>query len=159
MHALTFLAPSVFLISTGFAAPQQAKDVLKCKAIPGRPDWPSDADWAQLNTAVGGRLVKPPAPAAPCHQGPTYNAAQCSQVRAGWGTADWHINHPTSVMWQNWANYSCPVETSAHCSGAGYPVYVVAAKTAQDVKAAVDFARTRNVRLNIKSTGHDFLGR
>lgn len=27
------------------------------------------------------------------------------------------------------------------------------------MQKAVDFARTRNIRLNIKSTGHDFLGR
>lgn len=56
-------------------------------------------------------------------------------------------------MWQNYNNYSCSPEPNAPCTNAGYPVYVVAAKNADDVKAAVDFARTRNIRLNIKSTG------
>lgn len=29
----------------------------------------------------------------------------------------------------------------------------------EDVKAGVDFARENNVRLNVKSTGHDYMGR
>jgi len=29
----------------------------------------------------------------------------------------------------------------------------------EDVKAGVDFARERNVRLIVKGTGHDYLGR
>lgn len=49
-------------------------------------------------------------------------------------------------------------DAAAPCTGAGYPVYVVAARTAGDVKAAVDFARAKGVRVNIKSTGHDFVG-
>jgi hypothetical protein len=61
-------------------------------------------------------------------------------------------------MWQNYNNYSCMPDAAAPCTGAGYPVYVVAARTAGDVKAAVDFARAKGVRVNIKSTGHDFVG-
>lgn len=45
------------------------------------------------------------------------------------------------------------------CTNTGYPVYVVAAEEASDVKAAIDFARSHGIRLNVKSTGHDFLGR
>ncbi|KAF2405056.1 FAD-binding domain-containing protein [Trichodelitschia bisporula] len=135
-----------------------AQEPPRCKAIPNAPSWPPDTAWAALSNAVSGRLLKPPPPAAPCHQGPSYNAQRCSAVRNGWGTADWHIAHPTSVMWQNWANYSCPLE-GQRCDGTGYPVYVVAAKTAEDVSAAVRFAGAMNVRMNIKSTGHDFLGR
>jgi hypothetical protein len=130
-----------------------------CKAVPGSPDWPSDADWNSLNKAVGGRLLKPGPPASVCHRGwSNYNAAACEELESGWKNSEWHANNPTSVMWQNYNNYSCPPEANLPCSNAGYPVYVVAAKNVDDVKAAVDFARTRNVRLNIKSTGHDFLG-
>ncbi|TID15255.1 FAD-binding domain-containing protein [Venturia nashicola] len=131
-----------------------------CKAVPGNPTWPSDADWATLNKAVGGRLLKPAPPAAVCHRGwPNYSAAACSSLNEGWKNSDWHAENPTSSMWQNHNNYSCPPEPNAPCTTAGYPVYVVAAKNADDVKAAVDFARTKNIRLNIKSTGHDYLGR
>ncbi|KAE9983863.1 hypothetical protein BLS_003521 [Venturia inaequalis] len=140
----------------GNASPAQSS----CKAVPGNPDWPSDADWTTLNKALGGRLLKPAPPAAVCHRGwSTYSAAACSDLNQGWKNSDWHAANPTSSMWQNYNNYSCPPEPNAPCTNAGYPVYVVAAKTVDDVKAAVDFARTRNIRLNIKSTGHDYLGR
>lgn len=128
-----------------------------CKNVPGGPGWPSDSDWARLNAAVGGNILKPPAPAAGCHQN---SAAQsCLSVRNGWHTAEFHVSHPTSVIWQNWSNYSCSVDARATCRTTGYPLYVVAATEWSHVKAAVDFARTKNIRLNIKATGHDFLGR
>lgn len=132
----------------------------RCKAYPGTPEWPSDDAWTTLNTTVKGRLLKPVAPAAPCHEGnPAYNAETCSSLKTGWMFSGWHASHPTSMMWQNFNNYSCVLDTGASCTNEGYPVYVVEAHEASDVKAAVDFARTRNVRLNIKSTGHDYMGR
>jgi hypothetical protein len=134
----------------------------RCKNIPGSTNWPSDAEWAKLRSAVGGRLLKPPAPAAACHRTAgvdTSGAKPCSSVTAEWHTSSFHVEHPTSTIWQNWNNYSCPPDAKSQCSTSGYPVYVVAVKQALDVKAAVDFARENHIRLNIKGTGHDFLGR
>ena len=37
--------------------------------------------------------------------------------------------------------------------------YVVKATGVDDVQAAVEFAAKNNIALNIKSTGHSFLGR
>lgn len=132
----------------------------RCRYIPGSAGWPSDSEWASLNQQVAGRLLKPPAPAAACHRNvQSQGAPSCAQVNAGWGTHDFHVNHPTSTLWQLWNNFSCPISPNSPCSTSGYPVYVVAAQSAKDVQAAVNFARTRNIRLNIKGTGHDFLGR
>lgn len=39
------------------------------------------------------------------------------------------------------------------------PVYAVAATTPQDIQEGVNFGRTHNLRLAIKNTGHDYLGR
>ena len=47
----------------------------------------------------------------------------------------------------------------ASCLATGYPVYVVNASCAEDIKAAVDFARQNNIRLNVKASGHDYLKR
>lgn len=56
-------------------------------------------------------------------------------------------------------NDSCLPDASAPCSGLGYPVYVVNASTADDIKLAVAFARDNHVRLNVKASGHDYLRR
>lgn len=57
------------------------------------------------------------------------------------------------------ANDSCLPSQDAPCSGAGYPVYVVNATSAADVKIAIDFARDNGVRLVVKASGHDYLKR
>lgn len=48
---------------------------------------------------------------------------------------------------------------NATCTVGGYPLYVVDARNAWDVQAAVNFARNKNIRLVIKNTGHDFNGK
>jgi hypothetical protein len=132
-----------------------------CKWIPGEAGWPPEQDWALLNQEVKGRLLKPIPPAAGCHRTEYGNVRQnCALISLGFKDSQWHAKNPVSNMWQNWNNYSCmPSANGGSCSTSGYPVYVVEAREASDVKAAVDFARTRHIRLNIKSTGHDFLGR
>ncbi|KAL9070885.1 MAG: hypothetical protein Q9157_005661 [Trypethelium eluteriae] len=56
-------------------------------------------------------------------------------------------------------NDSCIPDSSAPCTGLGYPVYVVNASSADDIKVAVDFARENNIRVNVKASGHDYLKR
>lgn len=38
-------------------------------------------------------------------------------------------------------------------------MYVILAKTKEQIKAGIDFAREQNLRLIIRNTGHDFMGR
>lgn len=45
------------------------------------------------------------------------------------------------------------------CTLGGYPVYVVEATNVAQIQLAVNFARTANLRLVVKNTGHDFNGR
>jgi len=147
-----------FTVATFFCLSASTLAASSCKAIPSSAEWPAAAAWDALNTTVAGRLLKPLAPAAACHSDqPNYDADACQNVKNNFKSGTFHSNHPTSSMWQNYNNYSCMPDATAPCSGAGYPVYVVAVQNANDVKAAVDFARTNKIRLNIKSTGHDFL--
>jgi FAD/FMN-containing dehydrogenase len=71
-----------------------------------------------------------------------------------------------AVQWPNWellphSNDSCLPTTkrSVPCAQGRVPLYAVPAKSADDIQAAINFARERNVKLVIKNTGHDFLGR
>lgn len=133
---------------------------LRCKAIPGSSDWPSSSEWAALNASISGRLLNPSPPGAVCHPTqPTFNAAVCPAVQAGWLTTIWHTENPVSTIENNWNNDTCLPIPTVPCSGAGYPVYVVNATCVEDVKQGIDFARANNVRLIVKGTGHDYMGR
>jgi hypothetical protein len=41
----------------------------------------------------------------------------------------------------------------------GYPAYVVNATNVAQIQSSVAFAKTNNIRIVIKNTGHDFLGK
>jgi len=131
-----------------------------CKAVPGAPGWPSTQDWDRLNESLAGRLLQPTPPGAVCHPGQgSYDAAKCADVVKGWSTYEFHQADPVSVDWNNWANDTClPVE-GAPCSGQGYPVFVINATEARHVQLGVQFAKKHSVRLVVKSSGHDYVGR
>jgi len=151
---LTYFLQLLTLINTD-------QSPLLCKASLGSPDWPSASAWTKLNDSISGRLLQPPPPGAVCHLGqPTYNNATCPTVQTEWYTAVFHQANPISNYWNNWNNDSClPITPTGPCSGKGYPVYVVNATCKEDVKKSVDFARENNVRLVVKATGHDYIGR
>lgn len=131
-----------------------------CKAIPGSPSWPSHSEWQSLNRSVSGHLLAPTPPAAVCHRDqPSFSNSSCAYVTYAWQNSTFHADDPISVEFENWNNDSCLPDPTAPCSGAGYPVYVINATTAQDVRAGIDFARKNDVRLIVKGSGHDYLGR
>lgn len=132
-----------------------------CKAHPGRSDWPLQNEWTALRQAVGGRLIDPPPLAAACYRNhPAYNAAQCTRIKENWSSSDFHSHHPTSSLWTNVNGYSCEIlNTNRQCTKAGFPVHVLNATNAQQIATLVTWANQKNVRVSVKSTGHDFLGR
>src|SRR5580658_3754680 len=110
-----------------------AKAAAVSRVRPGMPGWPSDADWAGLNAAVGGRLspVTMPQLDPKLLANPFYIADQPAlSESSGWLDA-----------WR-----SSPSK------------YVVAAESAADVAKAVRFARDHKLRLVVKGRGHSYLG-
>ncbi|KAF9879641.1 FAD binding domain-containing protein [Colletotrichum karsti] len=131
-----------------------------CRSSPGAADWPPAESWARLDESLGGRLLRPAPPGAVCHPGqPVYDVDGCAAAAAGWSERDFHVADPVSVMWDNWSNDTCLPDPAHLCRSGGYSAFVVNATTPEHVKLGVDFARENNVRLNVKSTGHDYLGR
>ncbi|KUI67216.1 putative FAD-linked oxidoreductase YvdP [Cytospora mali] len=131
-----------------------------CKNWLGSPFWPSNIEWGSLNSSVSGRLIQPVPPGSVCHPSlSSYNEQACTSVQESWNESDFHANDPISVDFNNWTNDTCLPSPLLSCSGAGYPAYVVNTSSPLHVKAAVDFAREHEIRLVVKASGHDYLGR
>ena len=113
---------------------------------PGRPDWPDEAAWQGLNTAVGGALAKVASPFAACRAAP--DSAACEALFKApanpWALGDDVALTQTFGWVDAWS--SSP------------SVYAVAARRTADVVAAVNFARERRVRLVVKGGGHSYQG-
>jgi hypothetical protein len=132
----------------------------QCKAIPGSPGWPSRGDWQQFNETLGGRLLDPSPPAAVCHPDrPEFNEAACAVVTENWFGSKLHADDPISPQWSHFANDSCLPDPTVPCLDEGFPEFAVNATTAEHVSLAINFARKNNIRLIVKNTGHDYLGR
>src|SRR5262245_10416531 len=65
------------------------------------------------------------------------------------------------LLWKSFTNSTCQPTTNPAepCTLGYYGVYVILAKKKEHVKAGIDFARKKNLRLIIRNTGHDFIGR
>lgn len=66
-----------------------------------------------------------------------------------------------SIMQAYFANQSCDPfsDRSIPCTLGNYVSYSVKASGADDVVAALKFAQAQNIRVLVRNTGHDFLGR
>jgi hypothetical protein len=132
--------------------------VLTRNQYPGDENYPKPSDWAQLNSTVGGNLIAATLPAAACYP-ENYNAEKCSTaVRwAYWGSEE----DPLLVKVPWWSGLTCQAQINATgtCTLGNYPSYVVNASSTETVSQALQFANKWNLRVVIKNTGHDFLGR
>ena len=145
-----------------------AASIGRCKPVPGDAGWPSDSDWSSLNETVGGKLIAGVPPASACYPGgkpvSPSDSASCASAASNWGTSSWHADDPVSADWANLQNDACiPTNldnsSDATCDFDQFPKYVIDAHGPEDVQAGIKFAAKTGVRLIVKATGHDFLGR
>ena len=114
---------------------------------PGDPGWPSSADWDRLNESVNGRLVRPVSPVQACKV--DSNSAACQVALQNIENPFYLSEQAGATQSTGWANAWASAPSP----------YAVAAESADDVAAAVKFAREHRLRLVVKGTGHDYLGR
>ncbi|KEZ41909.1 hypothetical protein SAPIO_CDS6605 [Scedosporium apiospermum] len=145
----------------------------ECKCAPGDDCWPSPRAWKALNSTLNGRLIHARPPASVCYPSePNYDPAACEYVLAKWHLSTFHSEDPISISYPQWADNPCPPifpngtsiggdpdAGTKGCKLGKYPTYVVNATGAEDIATAVKWAAKRNIRLNIKNTGHNHLGR
>ena len=104
---------------------------------PGMAGWPTDADWAGLKAAVGGRL-------SPITLPDFHDPAVHKLLRDPFYLGDDPALTENSGLLDAWR----PARSA----------FVVTAESAADVGAAVRFARVHNVRLVVRGGGHSYLG-
>jgi FAD/FMN-containing dehydrogenase len=113
---------------------------------PGDPDWPSPAEWDGLRQRVGGRLIAAQSPLQPCREAPIGEACRTlfRELKNPYYIGD-EVGLTQTTGWVD----AWTLEQSA---------FAVAAESAADVAAAVDFAREHNLRLVVRGGGHSYLG-
>ncbi|KAF2200496.1 FAD binding domain-containing protein [Delitschia confertaspora ATCC 74209] len=138
------------------------KSTSRCKVFPGDAAWPREEVWDILNVLTGKRLLKPKPQARVCYNGPDYDAAKCAQLTANWTRSYTHFIDPIEMMSPFAQGLTCTppnIFDSHNCTQGGFPVYVINATSPKHVQLGVNFARNTGVRLVVRNTGHDFLGK
>src|SRR5438067_5441654 len=142
------------LVGTLFAAgcvtsrpAAQPEPAPQCRCAPDKPCWPTPDDWQKFGASLRGKLEQPRSPLAPCR---TDAAGEACATAIRNSTNPFFLqDQPGGTESTGWLG-GWTVASSA---------YAVVAEEASDVVAAVKFARRYRLRLVIKGTGHDYLGR
>ncbi|KAG7095768.1 hypothetical protein E1B28_006473 [Marasmius oreades] len=140
----------------------------ECRCLYGDACWPNDSDFASLSARVSQSLIHPLPPAAVCY--PVGNpSGNCTDVQLHTTDGNWRSDQPGSMQNTNFETFIFPNDTisacylnttlGVPCTQGSVPPVGVDARTVEDVQAAVQFAANHNLRLVVKNTGHDFLGR
>src|SRR6516164_3612201 len=113
---------------------------------PSDPAWPSAASWEQLNREVGGQLIRVQTPLAACAD--AADSTACQVILKNLKNPYFIGDQPGLTQTSGWADAWMSVPSA----------YAVVARGPAHVVAAVNFARTNNLRLVVKGGGHSYQG-
>ncbi|KAF8888645.1 FAD-binding domain-containing protein [Infundibulicybe gibba] len=147
---------SLVLILSSYFGPADAHNssVSRCRNVPGAAGFPLTADWAALNASVAGRLAAVVPTVGFCSSRP----GGCTPQQF---TSSVFLNEIPGAMNQDYDSVppSLCLHNSTTCGQGNVPLFAVLAESSSDIQKGVDFARANNLRLAVKASGHDFLGR
>ena len=118
-----------------------------CRCQINQACWPKTDEWNKLEKELQGHLIKPVLPLSPCLTNTTSTA--CHTAIKNIHNPYFNESDPGATQSQGWMD-----AWKNHPSQ-----YAVEVETTNDVAAAVKFARKHQLKLVIKGTGHDYLGR
>ena len=113
---------------------------------PSDPGWPSKEAWKRLSQAVGGNLIPVDFPLNACAS--SSPSADCKTLFANLKNPYYIGDSPGITQTLGWVDAWATKPS----------VYAVAARNAEDIAAAVDFAREHHLRLVVKGGGHSYQG-
>ena len=163
------ILPSIFRFSNYFL-PLLVIDnaVDTCRCLYGEPCWPNENEFAKLSTQLSQPVLHPLPPASACYS-PSAPSDSCADVISHFTDGKWRSDHPGAMQSINFETFethnghilACYLNTTLGipCERGSVPPVGVDARSESDVQAAVNFGRQHNLKLVVKGTGHDFLGR
>ncbi|KAH8655369.1 FAD binding domain-containing protein [Xylariales sp. PMI_506] len=165
---MIFLATILFSFYFTFGASIATDPGYDCR--PGQKCWPTSQEWSQFNASIDGHLYETIPIAAPCYKNsPYYDETACQLVQSYYGDSIPRGEHFGQTYWLNWEtcrNSGCALLESdptttlyGSCSIARLASYYVDVQNTSHISAALQFAKTHNIRISIKNTGHDYYGR
>ena len=176
--SLLLLLVVASLVASVCGAPASSGVRVYCR--PGQACWPTEAEWSDFNTALGGRLIKVTPWADPCFGQPNgFRLLQCTAVKAGYFDGTTRGNQVGTTQTDNWSYCStnagpvgdcslvasttsllnpAPI-TDRTCSLGRISPYAVSISNEDDAVKAFAFAAKHNIKVVIKNTGHEYLGR
>jgi FAD/FMN-containing dehydrogenase len=141
------LLPATALTHAVPAAAQSSTNAATLRRVrPADPSWPPAQAWQKLKGDVHGRLLEVTSPLLPCRQ--HQDDASCNEILKQLKNPYFIGDEPGLTQNLGWLD-AWRSEASA---------YAVAARTTEDVVAAVNFARENKLRLVIKGGGHSYQG-
>ncbi|KAF8904597.1 FAD-binding domain-containing protein [Mucidula mucida] len=130
-----------------------------CRNAPGDAGFPTQDAWSALNASISGRLATVVPSGQFCK-----DRGGCTD--AEWTSAMFRADIPGAMYQVNWEqDYEsvppqiCDRNTTGKCEQGNVPLYAVLATTSEDVQAGIAFAAAYNLRVSVKASGHDYLGR
>ncbi|KAJ7278404.1 FAD-binding domain-containing protein [Mycena rebaudengoi] len=135
----------------------QAVKEPKCRNVPGSAGYPTPAVWDAFNATVSGNLVNVVPSAKYCAELPCTNVQRFSGVFRS--TIPGAMDQYNFEQGYDLSPPSLCLRNATTCGQGDVPIYSVEAETVADIQAAVEFASKHNLRVAIKSSGHDTLGR
>jgi len=155
-------------LSVALAISSAAGAAARCRCLYGQTCWPNEAAFSSLSSNVSQPLIHPVPPASACYPASS-PSGNCSDVVTHYRDAGWRADLPGALQNPNFETFTFKngsidacylnVTLGLPCGQGSVPPIGVDARTVEDVQAAVVFAKQHNLRLIVKNTGHDYLGR
>ncbi|KAJ5086965.1 FAD binding domain protein [Penicillium alfredii] len=135
-----------------------------CRCFPGDACWPSVKQWSDFNATIGGRLISTTPLGSVCHTSKAfgaYDARACADLKTVWPLPATHYETAWSPMQAWFTNFSCNpfLPPDAPCTTDPFVRYAVNVSSAVDVRKTLAFTSRHNIRVVIRNTGHDYLGK
>ncbi|KAL5090402.1 hypothetical protein Trisim1_004303 [Trichoderma cf. simile WF8] len=153
------------LLSPVIGAQNAATTKFTCQ--PGQPCWPTIAQWQDFNQTIAGRLKITTMLASPCFpSSPNFNDTECADIRQNYTSSQFRgtvYGAMDLTQWEACGAANCypsflqPQRPT--CSLGRLSALYVDAEEPADVTATLGFVRRHGIRLVVKNTGHDVLGR